>query len=669
MSPRVALEEALDVDAVDRPSDAQAVLALVGLGGQARQAAPRAPSAAPQRYERRRRAPRRGVGPAEQEAKATHRTRVRSGADHARPHHRRRRLHRVQHCPRARGAASRLGGRRARQPLPARLGAQPPAPARRPGSSSSTATCASSTTCCASAPIDALVECSAEPSVLAGSGDVRLRRPTNLMGAYHCLELAARARRAGRLPLDQPRLPGRRARAAGLERGRDALRARRRAAAARRLGRGHHRGASRWTGARTLYGATKLAAELLIAEYDELGRCGDQPLRRDRRAVADGQGRPGRLHPLDARPPLRPRRSATSATAAAASRCATCCTSTTSSTSSSEQLGDPSTGPGRRSTSAAAGAVACRCWRPRRFAASSPGNERADRARSARPGPATSVLPLGLHGAVRAHRLAPASRAPARCSPTSTPGSPSTKTLVRSRTRLGTPYAHRHRHRLGRPDRLRVRPLLRRSRASTSSASTTTCGPTSSAPRPRRAASSARLADELDELPRPSSSTSATARRVDALFAEHGSEIELVVHTAAQPSHDWAAREPHTDFSVNANGTLNLLEAAREQLPRRDVRLHLDQQGLRRPPQRAAAGRARHALRAARGPQAGSAASTWRCRSTSARTRCSAPRRWRPTCSCRSTGATSTCRPSASAAAASPAPSTPAPSCTASSPT
>lgn len=37
----------------------------------------------------------------------------------------------------------------------------------------------------------------------------------------------------------------------------------------------------------------------------------------------------------------------------------------------------------------------------------------------------------------------------------------------------------------------------------------------------------------------------------------------VVIHTAAQPSHDWAANEPFTDFSVNASGTLNLLEATR----------------------------------------------------------------------------------------------------------
>ncbi len=54
---------------------------------------------------------------------------------------------------------------------------------------------------------------------------------------------------------------------------------------------------------------------------------------------------------------------------------------------------------------------------------------------------------------------------------------------------------------------------------------------------------------------------------VEKLFERYGSGIEVVVHTAAQPSHDWAAREPHTDFGVNAVGTLNLLEAARLHAP------------------------------------------------------------------------------------------------------
>src|ERR1043166_1204856 len=51
------------------------------------------------------------------------------------------------------------------------------------------------------------------------------------------------------------------------------------------------------------------------------------------------------------------------------------------------------------------------------------------------------------------------------------------------------------------------------------------------------------------------------------LFKHFGKEISLVIHTAAQPSNDWAAREPLTDFSVNATGTLNLLEATRQFSP------------------------------------------------------------------------------------------------------
>lgn len=52
-----------------------------------------------------------------------------------------------------------------------------------------------------------------------------------------------------------------------------------------------------------------------------------------------------------------------------------------------------------------------------------------------------------------------------------------------------------------------------------------------------------------------------------SLFREYGDGIELVIHAAAQPSHDWAASDPHTDFTVNANGTLSLLEATRRCAP------------------------------------------------------------------------------------------------------
>ena len=54
------------------------------------------------------------------------------------------------------------------------------------------------------------------------------------------------------------------------------------------------------------------------------------------------------------------------------------------------------------------------------------------------------------------------------------------------------------------------------------------------------------------------------AGAVTGLFKKHGGQLDAVVHTASQPSHDWAARDPEMDFSVNANGTLNLLEATRK---------------------------------------------------------------------------------------------------------
>lgn len=51
------------------------------------------------------------------------------------------------------------------------------------------------------------------------------------------------------------------------------------------------------------------------------------------------------------------------------------------------------------------------------------------------------------------------------------------------------------------------------------------------------------------------------------LFSKYGRSIAAVVHCAAQPSHDWAAREPLTDFSVNALGTINMLECVRNYSP------------------------------------------------------------------------------------------------------
>jgi CDP-paratose 2-epimerase len=76
-----------------------------------------------------------------------------------------------------------------------------------------------------------------------------------------------------------------------------------------------------------------------------------------------------------------------------------------------------------------------------------------------------------------------------------------------------------------------------------------------------------RLKRELDEF-RSAALDIRDADGVDRLFAESGGgTIDLVVHTAAQPSHDWAASDPQADFAINANGTLNLLEATRKHCP------------------------------------------------------------------------------------------------------
>jgi CDP-paratose 2-epimerase len=54
---------------------------------------------------------------------------------------------------------------------------------------------------------------------------------------------------------------------------------------------------------------------------------------------------------------------------------------------------------------------------------------------------------------------------------------------------------------------------------------------------------------------------------IESIFRRYGGAIDLVIHTAAQPSHDWAARDPEMDFTVNANGTLVLLESTRLYAP------------------------------------------------------------------------------------------------------
>ena len=55
--------------------------------------------------------------------------------------------------------------------------------------------------------------------------------------------------------------------------------------------------------------------------------------------------------------------------------------------------------------------------------------------------------------------------------------------------------------------------------------------------------------------------------RINSIVRKYNKDIALIVHAAAQPSHDWAAKDPKIDFSVNATGTLVLLEALRQFCP------------------------------------------------------------------------------------------------------
>lgn len=56
--------------------------------------------------------------------------------------------------------------------------------------------------------------------------------------------------------------------------------------------------------------------------------------------------------------------------------------------------------------------------------------------------------------------------------------------------------------------------------------------------------------------------------KLNEVFSKYSSDIEIIIHTAAQPSHDWAAKEPLTDFSINATGTMNMLEVTRLNCPK-----------------------------------------------------------------------------------------------------
>lgn len=56
-------------------------------------------------------------------------------------------------------------------------------------------------------------------------------------------------------------------------------------------------------------------------------------------------------------------------------------------------------------------------------------------------------------------------------------------------------------------------------------------------------------------------------QELEEIFKRYSKSLKLIIHTAAQPSHDWAAKEPFTDYNINSTGTLNLLELTRKYCP------------------------------------------------------------------------------------------------------
>ena len=208
---------------------------------------------------------------------------------------------------RSRWPGRRPGGARARQPAPPRLRAEPAA--ARDGRGRVRARRRARARRLERLPqLDAIVECSAEPSVMSGIDGRHLLPRAHQ--PHRRLQLpragAPRRRRDACSSPPAASIRSRRWRRSALEEEPTRFEIAERAGDGGRLAGGHLGAAFRLGGARTLYGTTKLAAELLIDEYRARLRParGHRPLRRDRRALADGQGRPGRVHPLDAQPPL-----------------------------------------------------------------------------------------------------------------------------------------------------------------------------------------------------------------------------------------------------------------------------------------------------------------------------------------------------------------------------
>jgi CDP-paratose 2-epimerase len=57
------------------------------------------------------------------------------------------------------------------------------------------------------------------------------------------------------------------------------------------------------------------------------------------------------------------------------------------------------------------------------------------------------------------------------------------------------------------------------------------------------------------------------ANNIKKIFYKYSKKVSLIIHAAAQPSHDWAYKEPITDFDINARSTLNLLNLTSQYCP------------------------------------------------------------------------------------------------------
>jgi CDP-paratose 2-epimerase len=147
-------------------------------------------------------------------------------------------------------------------------------------------------------------------------------------------------------------------------------------------------------------------------------------------------------------------------------------------------------------------------------------------------------------------------------------------------------------------------------------------------------------------------------------FRRYGRDIDVVIHCAGQPLHDWAASAPLVDFTVNANGTLNLLEAARTYSPAAVFIFTSTNKVYSDRPNTLPLVELETRYEVASDHPYASHGIDESSPSTRASTASSVPRRSLPTCSYRSTGATSACRPVVFEGAASQAPGTPPPSTT-----